>query len=190
MDWDEYFMTLVYLIAMRSKDQSTHLGAVIVGLDQEIRSSGYNSFPRGINDYVKERQERPEKYYWFEHAERNAIYNSARVGIPLKDCIMYTQGIPCADCARAIIQSGIKEVVIHKDWEEESNSIEKSGEKLNRGVVDWSKDRIKRTSKMFEEAGVKIRFFEGKLNNKLNSLFRGVELKNIWKEDEKDLGES
>ena len=64
------------LVAKKSKDQSTQIGAVIVGIDNEIRSTGYNSFPSGINDDLQERQERPEKYYWIEHAERNALYNA------------------------------------------------------------------------------------------------------------------
>ena len=79
MNWDTLFMSMVYLVAMKSKDDSTHLGAVIVSQDNEIRSFGYNGLARGINDDVVERQERPEKYFWFEHAERNAIYNAGRM---------------------------------------------------------------------------------------------------------------
>jgi dCMP deaminase len=63
---------------------------------------------------------RPEKYLWMEHAERNAIYNAARVGIPLKGCVIYMDGIPCMDCARAIVQAGIKEIRAnyeeHQKW--------------------------------------------------------------------------
>ena len=66
------------LVAKKSKDQSTQIGAVIVGPDNEIRSTGYNSFPKGLNDDLQERQERPEKYYWIEHAERNALYNASQ----------------------------------------------------------------------------------------------------------------
>lgn len=139
--WDDYFMNMAYLVAMKSKDQSTHIGAVIVGPDNEIRSTGYNSFVRGANDYLQERQERPEKYFWFEHAERNAIYNAARIGVSTKDCVMYTNGVPCNDCARAIIQSGIKEVVIDEDWDSK----------------DIWKDQQHRSYQMFEEALVKIR---------------------------------
>ena len=70
------FYEMANLVAKKSKDQSTQIGAVIVGPDNEIRSTGYNSFPCGINDDLQERQERPEKYYWIEHAERNALYLS------------------------------------------------------------------------------------------------------------------
>jgi len=116
IDWDTYFMSLVYFVAMRSKDKNTKIGAVVVGPDNEIRSTGYNSFPRGINDSVLDRQERPEKYKWFSHAERNSLYNAAMVGIPLKGCRMYTNGVPCNDCAFGVINSGIKEVVVDKEW--------------------------------------------------------------------------
>ena len=96
---------------MKSKDQSTQIGAVIVGSDFEVLSTGYNSFPRGIDDNVKERQERPEKYFWMVHAELNAILNAARVGTRLKGSTIYlTSGLPCSNCARAIINAGIEKV--------------------------------------------------------------------------------
>ena len=103
----------------------------------------------GINDFVPERQKRPEKYFWFEHGERNAIYNAARVGIPLKGCKMFTNGVPCMDCARAIVQAGIIEVVVDKKWN--ASNSEK-----------WS-ENAKRSLQMFEEAGVKVTYWEGKL---------------------------
>jgi dCMP deaminase len=111
MNWKEYFLNIAEQVKLKSKDQSTQIGAVIVGIDNEVLSTGYNSFPRGLDDSVQERQERPEKYFWFEHAERNAIYNAARVGIPLKGSSIYlTSGLPCMDCARGIVNSGIKSV--------------------------------------------------------------------------------
>jgi dCMP deaminase len=149
-EWDEYFMTMVYLVSMRSKDQSTHIGAVIVGPDREVRSTGYNSFPIGLNDTVQERQQRPEKYFWFEHAERSAILLAARTGISLAGCTMYTQGIPCADCARAVIQAGIKEVVLHKQWSFEE------------GQQKWAESG-QRSAQMFEECGIKVRYYDGPL---------------------------
>src|SRR3990167_7197511 len=100
ISWDESFMSMVYLVAMKSKDESTHVGAVVVGPDNEIKSTGYNSFVRKLNDHLTMRQERPEKYYWFEHAERNAIYNATLNGVSLKGCKIYTNGVPCMDCAR------------------------------------------------------------------------------------------
>ena len=114
-EWLRYFINIAEQVKLKSKDRSTQIGAVIVGKDKEIRSTGYNSFPRGLDDEVPERQERPEKYYFFEHSERNAIYNAARVGIPLDESvIIVTSGIPCADCARAIINSGIKSFIVNQ----------------------------------------------------------------------------
>ncbi len=111
MNWNEYFLGIAEQVKLKSKDQSTQIGAVIVGEDNEVLSTGYNSFPRGMDDSREERQERPEKYFWFEHAERNAINNAARVGTPLKGSTIYlTSGLPCMDCARGIVNSGIKHV--------------------------------------------------------------------------------
>jgi dCMP deaminase len=123
-NWKDTYFDLVDAIAKKSKDRSTKVGAVIVGPDQEVRSMGYNGFPRNVNDEVDERHQRPLKYKWTEHAERNAIYNAARVGIPLKGCSIYISYVPCTDCARAIIQSGINEVVCKTltplpGWEED-----------------------------------------------------------------------
>jgi dCMP deaminase len=144
LNWDDYFMNMVYLVAMKSKDENTHIGAVIVGPDKEIRSTGYNSFVRGINDSIPERQIRPEKYFWFEHSERNAIYNAARIGVSTKDCTMYTNGVPCMDCARAIIQAGIKRVVVDKQWDDNN--------------VDVWIEQAKRSLQMFAESGVDISY--------------------------------
>jgi len=148
-DWDQLFMTMAYLVATKSKDRSTHIGAVVIGPAKEVRSTGYNSFPRGINDNVPERQERPEKYFWFEHAERNSIYNATLSGVSLNGCIMYTNGIPCMDCARAIVQSGIKEVVVDKFWDDQN-------------PPEWREHAI-RTLELFKEAGIKLRFWQGEL---------------------------
>jgi dCMP deaminase len=109
--WDDTFIEICGVLAKRSKDENTKVGCVIVGPDHEIRSVGYNCFPRGLNDTLPERQQRPAKYTYFEHAERNAAYNAARIGVPLKGCICYIPGLPCADCARGLIQCGITEVV-------------------------------------------------------------------------------
>lgn len=147
MDWKNYFRNIANVVKTKSKDKYTQIGAVIVGSDNEIISTGYNSFPRGINDYVEDRQERPEKYHWFEHAERNAIYNAARIGVPTNNSVMYvTCGIPCADCTRGIINAGISKIVCErgqvgatgKMWEESS----------------------KRSLQMLEEAGVVIEYYD------------------------------
>ena len=66
VNWDEYFMSMAYFIAVKSKDNSTHIGAVVVGPNHEVKSTGYNGFVRGLKDDIALRQERPEKYFWFE----------------------------------------------------------------------------------------------------------------------------
>ena len=114
MEWHEYFLNLSKAVALKSKDESSKIGAVVVGPDQEIRSTGYNGFPRGFNDSDPAKQERPLKYKYFEHAERNAIYNAARFGASLLGCTLYCEWPPCTDCARAIIQSGITTVINSK----------------------------------------------------------------------------
>lgn len=149
MNWDDYFMNMAYLVAMKSKDESTHIGAVVVGPDNEVRSVGYNSFPRNVDDNLKERQERPEKYFWFEHAERNAIYNATLLGTSLKGCKLYTNGIPCMDCARGVVQSGIKEVIVDRYWDDNNNDI-------------WIENANK-TKVLFSEVGISLRYWSGEL---------------------------
>lgn len=130
MDWDEKFFAMVDLVASWSRDPSTKTGAVIVDDEHNVRSVGYNGFPRGVDDGIESRYVRPEKYKWTEHAERNAIFAAALHGTPLAWCTMYTAWHPCSDCARAIVQSGIKHLVIDgrkykgtseadKRWEED-----------------------------------------------------------------------
>ena len=146
MNWDEYFINIAEQVKLKSKDKKTQIGVVIVGKDNEIVSTGYNSFARGINDYVDERQERPEKYFWFEHAERNAIYNAVRIGVSTLGTTMYmTCGISCADCARAIINSGISKIVLRE----------------GKGATNekWQ-ESAKRSQQMFEEAGVVVEYYD------------------------------
>lgn len=114
MNWDEYFMSIARAVAQRSKDRSTKVGCVIVGPDHEIRSTGYNGFVRGMPDDNDALHERPEKYFWTEHAERNALYAAVRVGTPLAGCTAYVDWLPCIDCARGLVQSGIVAVVVPK----------------------------------------------------------------------------
>lgn len=107
--WHQRFMALCEHISNWTEDRDVNVGAVIVGPNLEIRSTGYNGLSRGVSDEDDERFDRAsgEKFFWFEHAERNAIYNAARVGAALSGCTIYINRFPCADCARAIIQSGI-----------------------------------------------------------------------------------
>ena len=146
MSWRDYFIKLAETVSLKSKDDHTQIGVVIVGSGNEIVSTGFNSFARGVNDGLKKRQLRPEKYYWFAHAERNAIYNAARIGVSTLGCRMYcTCGIPCSDCAIAIIQAGIKEVWV--------NQMHETG-----NPKKW-RESTKRSLQMFKEAKVKIKYY-------------------------------
>ena len=159
-NWKEYFVDLTLTVASKSKDPSRQVGCIIVGPDKEIRSTGFNGFPRGvrettnfehevvdtdkdirtqdilykcscgkliehkyndINDpfaahfgrqsgVLSRRWDRPIKYQFVEHAERNAIYNAARVGTPTLGCSAFVSLAPCVGCARALVQAGIVEV--------------------------------------------------------------------------------
>lgn len=142
--WDRRFLDLADHISAWSKDSSTKVGCVIVDTSKRVRSLGYNGFPVGVNDDVEERQQRPEKYLWTEHAERNAIYTAARTQTNLEDCILYCNYLPCADCARAIIQTGIS-CVVYKH--ENVNGAKESS--------NW--EATKSISKrMLKEAGVEL----------------------------------
>jgi dCMP deaminase len=101
--------------AAKSLDRDTQVGCIIVGPRREIRARGHNTLPRGVRGAPADRLVRPAKYTWIEHAERNAIYDAAKNGIPLRGCTMYVNLMPCADCARGIIQSGIQEVVVSRE---------------------------------------------------------------------------
>jgi len=146
MNWVTYFRQMTNTVKLKSKDKYTQIGVVIVGEDNEIVSTGYNSFPRGIDDRIDSRQERPEKYYWFEHAERNAIYNAARIGVSTRGTTMYLScGMPCADCARGIINAGIKQIFCERV-------------DVTKGE-HWAESQ-ERSYDMFIEADVDIRFYD------------------------------
>ncbi len=111
ISWDEYFMGVALLAAKRSKDPNTQVGACIVDKNNIILSTGYNGFPYGCSDdiYPWERNGENTKYKYVVHAELNAILNAN--GKSLKDSILYVDLFPCNECAKAIIQSGISEIV-------------------------------------------------------------------------------
>lgn len=134
-------------IASRSKDPSTKVGAnfksISNGIPTHPISFGYNGMPRGLNDNHPERNERPEKYLWYEHAERNAIYNAARP--ILQDKIIFVSNFPNMESARGIVSSGISEVV------------------TDFTTYDKNNDMHKRVIQLFEETGVKLELLD--LNN-------------------------
>lgn len=119
--WDAHFLQLAADHARISKDPSTRVGAVIVGPDREIRSAGFNGFPRGISDSEARLNDRETKLRLMVHAEMNAVLAAARIGVPLKGCTMYLAatddsgtvwgGPPCTRCTVEVIQAGIAEIV-------------------------------------------------------------------------------
>ena len=141
--WDDRFMLLAHHLAHWSIEKGRRVGTVIVGPDNEIRSTGFNGLPRGVNDALEERHSRitGAKYVWSCHAEQNAIFNAARIGVALKGCVIYVPWFPCVECTKAIIQSGISELVAYEPDRPDSN-----------WAVDFS---IART--MLKEANVVVR---------------------------------
>ena len=109
--WDLRFIGLAQHISTWSKDPSTKVGCVVVGADREIRSTGFNGFPRGINDDEERLTDREKKYPLICHAEETAIMHAARIGVSLKDSTAYVTWPPCSRCARSLIQAGIREIV-------------------------------------------------------------------------------
>lgn len=143
--WTKRWMDLCCFISNWSKDRSRQIAAVIVDDRNVLLSIGWNGFPRGINDNVESRHKRPEKYLWAEHAERNAIYNAAAKGVSLLGSTMYMPWYPCHDCARAIIQSGISELVcVEPDWGDESY-----------------KESFAMIKELFNETSVTVRYVDG-----------------------------
>lgn len=116
LTWDQYFISMAHLSAMRSKDPNTRVGACIVNPQKRVVGLGYNGFPMGCSDtkysWEREGDFLETKYPYVVHAELNAILNSIQ---NLAGCTMYVSLFPCNECAKAIIQSGIKTVVYEDD---------------------------------------------------------------------------
>lgn len=152
ISWDEYFMSVALLASMRSKDPNTQVGACIVGDDKRIISTGYNGFPRGCSDdeFPWNREGEETKYPYVVHAELNAILNAG--GRSLAGSTLYVALFPCNECAKAIIQAGIKTVVYLSDKYDGTPSVcaskrmlRAAGVKLVRFEPDKEKIEIKFT---------------------------------------------
>ncbi|MDP6899653.1 MAG: dCMP deaminase family protein [Candidatus Thalassarchaeaceae archaeon] len=139
--WDRRFLALADHISTWSKDPSTKVGCVVVGEDREIRSTGFNGFPRGIDDDPERLSDREQKYPLICHAEENAIMHAARIGLSLKDSTAYVTWPPCTRCARSLIQAGVTEVVYPSDSEIPER---------------WHSD-FDTSMKMMSEAGITVR---------------------------------
>ena len=110
------YMDLTSSIAnIFSKDPSTKVGALFISnTSHRVLTMGYNGMPRGFDETKDERWKRPEKYMYVEHAERNAIYNACRSGVPLEDSTAFVTLFPCTDCIRAMVQCGVKRIVTYE----------------------------------------------------------------------------
>jgi dCMP deaminase len=126
-----------------STDRDTHVGCVVVK-GSAVLVRGCNTLPEGLNDPTGERSVRPGKYEWIEHAERNAIYSAARTGTKLASARMYVDLMPCVECARAIIQAGISEVIV-------------SADRMSRYESDKYSEQHALAELMLKEAGVFVR---------------------------------
>lgn len=136
MNWSDYLMGFAKHAALKSKD-STQVGAVLVGPNNEVLLSGFNGPPIGVLD-LPERRERPIKYTFVSHAEANLVAFAARRGISTEGCTVYVTHACCSGCAKTIIQAGIKRVV------------------NGSGTTSMPEDEFRAARIMFEEAGVEV----------------------------------
>lgn len=139
IDWDEYFMGVALLSAKRSKDPSTQVGACIVNADNVIVGTGYNGFPKGCSDetfpWERSGSFLETKYPYVCHAELNAILNSA--SRTLKGCRIYVGLFPCNECAKAIIQAGITEIIFISDKYADTDGVKASKRMLTEAGVSF-----------------------------------------------------
>tara|TARA_R110002096_G_scaffold69149_1_gene166340 strand:- start:20083 stop:20517 length:435 start_codon:yes stop_codon:yes gene_type:complete len=141
IDWDKRYIDLAGQVATWSKDPSKKIGAIVVGDNGQVLCQGYNGFPRGVSDSLERYTDRPTKYKFVVHAEMNAIYNAIGNGTKLAGGSMYVHGLPvCSECAKGIIQTGIKKVFYTAD-DVPSN---------------WA-ESLELTTLMFNEAGIELK---------------------------------
>lgn len=144
MKWDMRYMALAKEVSTWSKDPSTQVGTVAVGSKGQVLSQGYNGFPRGINDDKSRLEVRETKYKYIVHAEMNCIFNATYNGISLDGSTLYVYGLPmCSECAKGIIQVGIKQVIMPK-----------------MDVPDKWFQSFELTKSMFEEANVEWKMID------------------------------
>jgi len=137
LTWDQYFMGIAHLSAKRSKDPGTQVGACIVNPDKRVVGIGYNGLPTGCDDdlfpWAREGEPLDTKYPYVVHAELNAILNSTT---SLKDCSLYVSLFPCNECAKAIIQSGIRRVCYESDKYADTDMVKASKRMLQTAGVE------------------------------------------------------
>ena len=141
---DKRYLMLAKEVSTWSKDPSSQVGVVVVGDKGQVLSQGFNGFPRGIDDTIERWLDRPTKYKYVVHAEMNSIYNASYNGVSLNGSTMYVWNLPiCSDCAKGIIQVGVKRVVMTQPTS---------------SVRDKWKKMSKLGNKMFDEAGIEVTY--------------------------------
>lgn len=144
-NWNKRFLKLAKEVASWSKDPSKQVGVIYVGENRNILATGYNGFPRGIEDSDERLNVREDKYKYVVHAEQNGIYNACLNGQSLKNSIAYVYGLPvCSECTKALIQVGVKEV--HQMLTEELGDIWIESSKLSQ--------------QLFDEVGIRYYFYD------------------------------
>lgn len=139
--WTQRYLNMAKEVATWSKDPSTQVGAIAVGDKGQILSQGYNGFPRGVKDTPDRYEDREQKYKYIVHGEMNAIYNACHSGASLNGATLYVTGLPvCSECAKGIIQVGIKKVVMQ----------------FPKDISQTWRDSMMTTLKMFQEADVVV----------------------------------
>lgn len=142
MNWNEYFIKVAYAVALKSKDPK-QVGCILVDRHNHIRATGFNGFPKGVNDAKHRYDNNALKLNLTVHAEANTIACAARVGVPLADCTLVTTKFPCTSCAGLIIQSGITRVLTPRI---------KAGSK-------WTDSNVHALGQ-FNECGVEVEYYE------------------------------
>lgn len=149
ISWDECFMRMTHVIAERSKDPSTQVGAVLVNEKNVVLGMGYNGFPRGVaNDalpWEREGKYADTKYAYICHAEENAVYNASGA---TEGCRVYCNLFPCNECAKTIIQKGVREVIFESDKYHDTDAcvaarrlLEAAGVKCRQYICEWTKNK-------------------------------------------------
>jgi len=161
------FMEICFVLSKLSIDNSSKCGCLAVHDDGALLSGGYNNPIRGSNDAKIPIDVRPDKYYFMEHSERNAVYNASRHGIKLHGCTFYVTGFPCVDCLRAMIQSGAKRIIYGPNQAKMSFPIEVYAQILEDQPVVI--ERFKYDSELYKE--------QPKIGEKIlhNKTVRGIE---------------
>ena len=142
LKWHQRFLRLAEEVASWSKDPSRKIGAVAVGAKGQVLAQGFNGFPRGIDDSLSRYYNRERKYELVVHAEMNVIYNATYNGVSLDGATLYVTGLPvCSECAKGIVQVGIKRVIM-RDME----------------IPDSWQESWRKTQEMFNETGIQFKF--------------------------------